>query len=102
MPADGAVAYASRAELAEATANLMMRGGYEKQNVLLTGAKVVTLADLVKTINDVTGRGLTVDEMPIGKYTKGSAAKDEGGKSEWWSRREYRGSGRGDFLCYHY
>lgn len=84
LPADGAVAYASRAELAEATANLMMRGGHEKDIVLLTGPKAVTLADLVDTINHVTGRGIAVEQMPFDKYPKESAGNDEGGKSEWW------------------
>ncbi|KAL9132317.1 MAG: hypothetical protein Q9175_006507 [Cornicularia normoerica] len=94
----GAVAYASRVELAEATANLMMEDGYEKQIVLLTSAKAVTSADLVETINNVTGRGLTVEEMPIGKYTKERAANDEGAKSDWWFEKRisrYRGTAKG-------
>lgn len=99
LPADGAVAYASRAELGEATANLMMRGRHEKEIVLLTGPKAVTLATLVETINDVTGRGITVEKMPFDKYTKESAENDEGGKSEWWFEKRItwcNGVARGD------
>ena len=99
LPADDAVAYASRAELAEATANLMMRGGYEKQVVLLTGPKAVTLADLVKSINDVTGRTVTVEKRPFDKYAMESAENDEGGKSEWWFEKRiswYRGIAKDD------
>ena len=99
LPADGPVAYASRAELAEATANLMMEGGHEMEVVLLTGPKAVTLADLVKTINDVTGRDISIEKMPFDKYTKENAANDEGGKSEWWFEKRiswYDGVERGD------
>ncbi len=99
MPADGSVAYASRAELAEATANLMMKGGHEKEIVLLTGPKTVSLADLVETINDVTGRGVTAEKMPFDNYTKKSAENDEGGKSKWWFGKRiswYEGVERGD------
>ena len=99
MPADGAVAYASRTELAEATANLMMGGGHDREIVLLTGAKAVTLADLVETVNDVTGRGIVVEKMPFNNYTKESAKFDEGGKSEWWFEKRiswYEGIAKGD------
>lgn len=99
LPADGAVAYASRAELAEATANLMMRGGHEKEIVLLTGPKAVTLADLVETINAVTGRRIAVETLPFDKYVKGSAENDEGSKSEWWFEKRiswYDGIAKGD------
>lgn len=99
LPADGAVAYASRAELAEATANLMMRGGHKKEIVLLTGAKAFTLADLVEIINDVTGREIAVEKVPFDKYTRESAENDEGGKSEWWFEKRvswYDGVAKGD------
>ena len=99
LPADGPVAYASRAELAEATANLMIVGGYEMEAVLLTGPKAVTLADLVETINDVTGREITIEKMPIDKYAKESAESDEGGKTEWWFKKRiswYDGLDGGD------
>ena len=99
LPADGAVAYASRAELAEATANLMMGSGHKSEIVLLTGLKAVTLAALVGTINDVTGKNIAVDEMPLEKYAKVSAEHDEGGKSEWWFEKRiswYEGLAKGD------
>ena len=77
----------------------MMIGGHEKEIVLLTGPKAVTLADLVKTINDITGRGVTAEKMPFDKYTEKSAENDEGGKSEWWFGKRiswYEGVERGD------
>ena len=99
FPADGAVASASRAELAEATANLMMRSGHENTTVLLTGPKAVTLAALVETISDVTGKNIAFDKMPFEKYAKVSAKHDGGGKSEGWFDKRiswYDGLAKGD------
>ncbi|KAK3176195.1 hypothetical protein OEA41_007518 [Lepraria neglecta] len=83
LPNDGPVAYASRAELAEATANLMMQDGYEKEMVLLTGPKAVTLADLVVAINEATGKSIVVETLPPKEYVKASAKGDQGGRGEW-------------------
>ena len=69
------------------------------QVVLLTGPKADTLADLVESINDVTGRTITVEEKPFDTYAKESADNDEGGKSEWWFEKRiswYRGIANGD------
>ena len=99
LPADGPIAYASRTELAEATANLMMRGGHEKETVLLTGPKAVTLADLVQTVKNVTNRDIIVVKLPFEKYTKESTENAEGGKPEWWFQKRiswYEGVAKGD------
>lgn len=77
----------------------MMRGGHEKETVLLTGPKAVTLADLVETINDVTSRRISVERLPYDRYAKESAENDEGGKSEWWFEKRiswYEGVAKGD------
>ena len=77
----------------------MMRGGHEKETVLLTGPKAVTLADLVQTIKDVTDRDIVVVELPFEKYTKESTENDEGGKPEWWFQKRiswYKGIAKGD------
>ena len=77
----------------------MMRAGHEKEIVLLTGPEAVTLADLVQTINYVTGREIAVEKMPYDKYTQASAENDEGGKSEWWFEKRiswYQGVAKGD------
>ena len=77
----------------------MMGGGLENQIILLTGPKAVMLADLVGTINDVTGRRITTEEMPLERYAKESAVHDEGGKSEWWFQKRvswYDGVASGD------
>ena len=77
----------------------MMRDGHEKETVLLTGSKAVTLADLVETVNDVIDRDIVVVQFPFEKYTKESAKNDEGGKSEWWFEKRiswYEGVAKGD------
>ena len=77
----------------------MMKGGHEKETVLLTGPKAVTLADFVETINGVTDRDIVVVKMPFEKYTKESAENDEGGKSAWWFEKRiswYDGVANGD------
>ena len=99
LPNDGPVAYASRAELTEATANLMMQDGYEKEIVLLTRPKAGTLADLVVAINEATGNSIFVETLPPKEYVKASAKGDEGGKGEWWFERRiswYEGAAKGD------
>lgn len=87
LPYDGPMAYASRAELAEATANLMMQDGYEKEIVLLTGPKAVMLADLALAINEAIGKSMIVETLPPKQYVKASVKSDERGKGEWWFER---------------
>lgn len=82
VPNDGPVAYASRAELVEATANL--KDGYEKEIVLLTGLKAITLPVLVANINEVTSNYIVVGTLPPTNNANASAEDDDGAKSEWW------------------
>lgn len=100
VPADGPVAYAPRAELAEATANLMMRGGFVNETLLLTGPRALTYMDLVETINDVTGRDIVIKVgVPFDEYVKANAANDEGGKPESFFQNLsswYEGIAKGD------
>ena len=77
----------------------MMGNGHEKEVILLTGPKAVTLVDLVETINDVTGRGIAIEKLPLDTYAEESAENDEGGKSEWWFEKRrswYNGVAKGD------
>ena len=41
LPADGEVAFTSRAELGEATARIMIQGGYENQTILFTAEETI-------------------------------------------------------------
>ena len=81
IPADGPAAWASRAELGEATAKLMLKGGYENQIVLLTGPKAYSFADIVEVIRRVTGKELTLHRVSAEEYVTKNAAIDEGKKS---------------------
>ena len=77
----------------------MMGSGHEKEVVLLTGPKAISLADLVETINDITGRRIAIDKVPFKRYAKESAENDEGGKSEWWFEKRvswYEGVAKSD------
>ena len=77
----------------------MMQDGYEKEIVLLTGPKAVTLADLVVAINEATGKSIVVEILPPKEYVKASAKGDEGGKGKWWFERRiswYEGAAKGD------
>ena len=80
IPADGPVAWASRAELGEATAKLMLTDGYENQIVLLTGPRAYTFADIVQTIRRVTGKELRLRRVSAEEYVTRNAAVDEGKK----------------------
>lgn len=65
-PADGARCwYASRAELAEAPTNLIMRSGHEKRTVLPTRSKAVAMAEMVVAIDDVAGGGIAAREKAV-------------------------------------
>ena len=103
IPRDGRVAFAARAELAEATAKLMMLRPegvsallepgvtYRPNTVLLTGPRTNTLADLVQAISEATGKGVEVQTIPIEDLVRISVEHDRGegraNKSEWYFRK---------------
>lgn len=70
LPSDGTVAYTSRAELAEATARIVIEGGFEGKKVLLTAQKAYTLSDLVEIINTTTERKVRVEFISEGDYVR--------------------------------
>lgn len=57
-PADGPTAYVARADLAEATANLLIQGGYEHQALELTGPQALDLAQAAHIISSLLGRSV--------------------------------------------
>ncbi|KAI9802300.1 MAG: hypothetical protein M1833_001806 [Piccolia ochrophora] len=63
LPADGPIAFASRAELAEATAQLRLKEPPTEDRVLLTGPRTHSLADLVKIMQRVTGKELRTEDV---------------------------------------
>ncbi|KAL0263591.1 hypothetical protein SLS55_002572 [Diplodia seriata] len=82
LPCDGEVAFALREELGEATAKLMMRGDFEKQNVLLTGPRAVKLSTIASVINQASSRAVRIEYVSDEEYIKRNAQKDIGRKNE--------------------
>ncbi|KAJ5312791.1 hypothetical protein N7508_003621 [Penicillium antarcticum] len=86
LPSDGPVAFTLRAELGEATARLMMRGGHDKEIVLLTAQQTITFSGIVDLINETTGRQVQFKLVSPDEFVTLKAATDEGGKSEGFFR----------------
>lgn len=87
LPSDGPLAFTLRAELGEATARLMIRGGHDKEIVLLTPQKTITFAEVVDVINETTGRQVQVQIVSPEEFVKFKASNDEGGKPEAFFRK---------------
>ncbi|KAL9084319.1 MAG: hypothetical protein Q9165_008147 [Trypethelium subeluteriae] len=102
IPVDGPVAYAWRAELAEATARILLLGpgevakldgekGAKRSNlVLLTGPRTCTLEELTEAVREATGEGLEVERMPIEEFVEGIGENDTVGGREIYSKEFYR------------
>lgn len=86
LPCDGEVAFALRDELGEATAKLMMRGGFEKQNVLLTGPRAVKLSSIVNVINKASSRAVRIEYVSDEEFVQRNATRDIGHKDETFFR----------------
>ncbi|KAL3476973.1 hypothetical protein BJX99DRAFT_226861 [Aspergillus californicus] len=99
LPADGEIAYTLRTELGEATARIMIRGGYENEVVLFTSEETITAKEVVETINEVTGRQINFEIVSPEEYARVHGANDQGGKpkaffemvSTWWGDIEKGG-----------
>lgn len=99
IPSDGPVAYTPRAELGEATARLMIRGGFENQIALLTAQETVTFADIVEVINETTARDVKLETVSPEDYVRLASKDDIGGKPEGFFRALlswYEGISNGD------
>ncbi|MCJ1383384.1 hypothetical protein MMC17_006497 [Xylographa soralifera] len=101
LPGDGPMAFASRAELGEATANLMLSGEFDGQEVvLLSGPWALTLSEVAKIVAEETGRPLRVEIVEGGEeYVRRKVEGDVGRKSEFFFRSRvswYEGIEKGD------
>jgi NAD(P)H dehydrogenase (quinone) len=67
-PADGPVGYAARADLAEATANLLARGGYHRQALDLTGPEAIDLAGVAALASELSGRPIARQVLSDEEY----------------------------------
>lgn len=79
LPSNGPVAFTLRTELSEATARLMIRGGYDRQIAVLNAQQSITFAEIVDVINETTGRQVQFEIVSTEKYLKLKEA-DEGKK----------------------
>jgi len=81
LPSDGPVAFTLRAELGEATARLMIRGGHDREIVLLTAQETITFSEIVDLINETTGRRVQFKIVSPQEFVRVNA-DDVGGKPE--------------------
>lgn len=79
LPSDGPVAFTLRSELSKATARLMIRGGYDRQIVVLNAQQNITFAEIVDVINETTGRQVQFEIVSPEKYLEVKET-DEGNK----------------------
>ncbi|PGG97121.1 hypothetical protein AJ80_09741 [Polytolypa hystricis UAMH7299] len=108
LPIDGSVALASRDELGEATANLMLRDPStlplknDSNIVLLTGARTYTFTEVVAAISKGLGKEITIERIAAEQYSEIQAVEDakpgHGGKPKaffdiWYSLLESVGKG---------
>jgi len=82
--AEGKWALASREELGEATAKLMVKGGFDNEIVLFSGPEALTLAELVEAVNEASGRNVSIKWVSDDEYIKYNFANDEGKKPEFF------------------
>ena len=80
LPADGEVAYTPLAELGEASARIMVRGGHENQIVLFAAQETITAREIVDIINETTGRQVKLDLVSREEYLNTSRMRDPRGK----------------------
>ncbi|ORX56178.1 NmrA-like family protein [Hesseltinella vesiculosa] len=80
LPANATMALATRKELGEANARLMLAGGHDKEIVLLTAPEPASFAAIVDEINSVTGRSVKLEIVSPEDYIKFNGANDQGGK----------------------
>ena len=81
LPSDGPIAFTLRSELAEADARLMIRGGHEREIVLLTAQQTTTFSEIVDLINETTGRHIQIEFVSSEKFVQLKTATDEGRRS---------------------
>lgn len=87
LPSDGPIAFTLRDELGEANARLMIRGGHDKEIVLLTSQEAVTFGEIADIINETTGRNVQVKLVSSEEYVQLRSSNDEGGKPEAFFRK---------------
>lgn len=65
----------------------MIRGGFDRQIVLLTAKETMTFTEVVNLINEITDRKVRVELVPPNEFVRLNANSDEGGKPEEFFRK---------------
>lgn len=79
LPYDGPIAFASRAELAEGTARLLLSDDekYINSTVVLTGPEALSLTQVAEVIRAELGGELAVERLGLEDYVKGLVERGE-------------------------
>lgn len=86
LPADGEIAFTSRAELAEATARLLVGQGFEREIVLLTTQGTIRPKDIVDIINETTGRQVEFELVTEEVYLHAASEDQRDKPREWYEQ----------------
>jgi uncharacterized protein YbjT (DUF2867 family) len=88
LPCDGPICWASRADLAEATARILHAPSdtYSNETLLLTGPRAVTLSEVSGMVGNIVGKELTVIIVPMEGWIEGAI---EAGLDEWTVKTFY-------------
>lgn len=76
--------FTSRAELGEANAKLLIRGGFENEIILLTANESLQAADVVEIINQTTHRQVQLVLTTPEKYVTYRKENDDFGKPDYY------------------
>lgn len=86
LPGDGPISFASRTELAEGTARLLLSDDlqYLNSTILLTGPSTFTFAEITALIREIQGTPLTLEILPEDEYVRRIVASRE--RPEWFAK----------------
>lgn len=87
LPGDGPVPFASRVELAEGTARLLLSENpqYLNSTILLTGPSTFTFAEIIVLIREIHGTPLALEILPEDEYVRRIVAAKK--HPEWFAKR---------------
>lgn len=86
LPGDGPIPFASRVELAEGTARLLLSDSpqYLNSTILLTGPSTFTFAEITALIREIHGTPLALEILPEDEYVHRIVAARE--RPEWFAK----------------
>jgi len=82
LPGDGGIAYATIEDLGKGTARILAKGGYENQEISLTGPKAYTSKEVASVISSILGREISVVITSQKEFLKYYSTNPE---AEYWA-----------------